>query len=256
MNKHFTEIDSTNAEMHRMMREDVENFSYITADYQTAGRGQVGNTWESEPNANLLYSVLVKPAELDVRRQFYLSMAVSVAIVEGIETAVGQKISELHIKWPNDIYYKYYKLGGILIENSLRNHLIASSIIGLGLNVNQREFVSDAPNPISLCHIVEQPPKPAEIAEKITESLKNWMPRVDMEDWPTIVNAYMSRLYRFDGKLHTFSADNQEFEATIKHIEPDGRLVLQMGNGEHKSFYFKEVEYINPVATEYKRSNK
>ncbi len=246
MNKHFSEIDSTNAEMHRWLNsgDKVDNYSYITADFQTTGRGQVGNTWESEPQANLLLTAVVRPQELDVHKQFYLSMAVSLAIVEAIEAVINQRLSNIHIKWPNDIYYKNYKLGGILIENSLQEHFIRNSIIGLGLNVNQREFHSDAPNPISLASITEKNWNTADFATSIIDSLKRWIPRVDMEDWPYIVTAYMSRLYLYDGKMHPFCADGVAFEAQIKRIETDGRLVLSTSDGTEKSFFFKEVEYV------------
>ncbi|MBE6340063.1 MAG: biotin--[acetyl-CoA-carboxylase] ligase [Bacteroidales bacterium] len=246
MNKHFAEIDSTNAEMHRWLGsgEVVNSYSYITADFQSAGRGQVGNKWESEPKANLLFSAVVKPNDLEVHKQFYLSMAISLAIVDGIEHVLGGRLAEMHIKWPNDIYYKNGKLGGILIENTLSNRYITTSIIGLGLNVNQREFYGDAPNPISLLNITGKTWPVEDFAKSIIESLKSWIPRVDIEDWTHIVGMYMSRLYRYDGQPHTFCADGVTFDATIKRIEPDGRMVLATSNGNELKFFFKEVEYV------------
>ncbi|MDO8928149.1 MAG: biotin--[acetyl-CoA-carboxylase] ligase, partial [Bacteroidota bacterium] len=119
---------------------------------QTAGRGQLKNFWESEPGKNLTFSIVVFPDFLDIRRQFMLSKVVTL----GIYTALGKYVDKLRIKWPNDIYAGDQKLGGILIENSIMYSSIKSSVIGIGINVNQTDFKSNAPNPVSLKNLTNQ----------------------------------------------------------------------------------------------------
>ena len=148
---HIAETDSTN----RWLREyepptDAPGQPLVVwADYQTAGKGQGTNRWESERDKNLLFSILYHPLHIQANRQFTISMAISLAIVDALE----QQIGDVCIKWPNDIYWRNAKIGGILIENRLLGQTIKDSVIGVGLNVNQRQFKSDAPNPISLWQI-------------------------------------------------------------------------------------------------------
>ena len=145
---HIDETESTN----QWLKEHGEDDMVVVADYQTAGRGCGTNTWESERGQNLLFSVLLHPKQVVASRQFHISMAVSVAICEAVEQFIG----DVSIKWPNDIYWRDGKLGGILIEHTLQGSGIKDSIIGVGLNVNQRQFTSDAPNPVSLWQICGQ----------------------------------------------------------------------------------------------------
>ena len=146
---HIDETDSTN----RWLREQGgEEDMVVWADFQTAGRGQGTNKWESEQGKNLLFSILLHPKDIPANKQFAISMQVSLAICE----ALGERIGDLSIKWPNDIYWRNAKICGILIENRLQGSRIRDSIIGVGLNVNQRQFHSDAPNPVSLWQICEQ----------------------------------------------------------------------------------------------------
>ncbi len=146
---HIDETDSTN----RWLREQGgEEDVVVWADYQTAGKGQGTNSWESERGKNLTFSVLLHPQDIPANKQFSISMLVSLALCE----ALGQHIGDLSIKWPNDIYWRNAKIAGILIEHRISGSLIRDSIIGIGLNVNQRHFLSDAPNPVSLWQICEQ----------------------------------------------------------------------------------------------------
>ena len=141
---HIDETDSTNRYL-----KGVKEGNVVVADYQTSGRGCGTNTWESERGKNMLFSVMIHPVQLPVQRQFHISMAISLAIVEALE----QQIGDVSIKWPNDIYWRNAKICGILIENTLQGNRIKDSVIGVGLNVNQRAFHSDAPNPVSLWQI-------------------------------------------------------------------------------------------------------
>ncbi len=237
---HFSQIDSTNNLLRTLIASgEADHLTYVTADYQTSGRGQIGNTWESEAGKNLLLSVALFPKDLDVHRHFSLSMAVSVAIVEAIET---QGVT-LKLKWPNDVYYGDKKLGGILIENNIVSSQISSSIVGLGLNVNQEIFRSDAPNPISLKNILKIETDVKKIGVLIVENIGKWMERVDDRRYD-IKQKYMSYLYRFDGKYYRFLDAQGEFVARIVDVEVDGHLVLEDEGGNVRRYLFKEVSYL------------
>ena len=147
---HLEETDSTNKYLNELCNKQcVEELTTITADFQTSGRGQRGNSWESEAGQNLMFSFVLYPTFLKARRQFLLSQIISLAIKEELE----RYVSNISIKWPNDIYWKDKKICGMLIENDLTGVHISRSITGIGINVNQETFCSDAPNPVSLKQI-------------------------------------------------------------------------------------------------------
>jgi BirA family biotin operon repressor/biotin-[acetyl-CoA-carboxylase] ligase len=139
--------DSTNEYSKKLIKKGpVEEGTVILADFQTKGKGQKDGYWESEKGKNLTFSIILYPNFLDIQKQFYLSMSISIGIVEFLShLSVKSKI-----KWPNDICINNKKVAGILIENSIKRNIISSSIIGIGINVNQTEFKSSAPNPTSL----------------------------------------------------------------------------------------------------------
>ena len=150
---HIDETDSTNRWLKsQQLTANSQKAIAVCAEYQTAGRGCGTNRWESERGKNLLFSLLLHPEQIHASKQFHISMVISLAITE----ALGQYIGNLSIKWPNDIYWKNGKLAGILIENTLQGTMIKDCIIGVGLNVNQQHFRSDAPNPVSLWQICER----------------------------------------------------------------------------------------------------
>ena len=202
----------------------------VVADYQTAGRGCGTNRWESERGKNLLFSLLIHPEDLPANKQFQISMAISLAIVD----ALGQLVGDLSIKWPNDIYWRNGKLAGILIENTLKGNLIKESIIGVGLNVNQREFHSDAPNPVSLWQITGQETDREQL-------LKDILQRLDSGGGSK--NRYMQMLYRRKG-FHPYTDKNGVFMAQMTGVEDDGHLLLLDDNGKQRRYAFKEVQFI------------
>ncbi len=141
---------STNVLCWKMLKErDIPEGFVVVADYQTAGKGQAGNSWESARGKNLLFSIVLYPHHIPIEEQFLISQAVSV----GIKNVLDTVSDDITIKWPNDMYWKDSKLAGILIETSLFRGKISKAVIGVGLNVNQTEFFSDAPHPISLKQI-------------------------------------------------------------------------------------------------------
>ena len=160
------EVGSTSTYL-RENRADAPHATVVAARSQTAGRGQRGNSWEAEPGRNLTFSMLLRPRGVDARTQYAVSEAVATAIVTVLRRYVPDS-DHLTVKWPNDIYYTDSKLCGILIECSLSGLTIDRAVAGVGINVNQTEFRSDAPNPISLRQITgrEYPLEPllAEVA--------------------------------------------------------------------------------------------
>ena len=161
-------------------------------------------------------------------------MATSLAICE----ALGQYIGDIAIKWPNDIYWRNGKIGGILIENTLQGTVIRDSVIGVGLNVNQRVFHSDAPNPVSLWQICECETDREQLLKDILQAFDRMIGNL-----PVIREHYLSLLYRRQG-YHPYVDKNGAFMAEIVTVEDDGHLVLRDDNGKERRYAFKEVQFI------------
>ena len=146
------QLSSTNDYLAQLCKDNkAKEFYTVLADSQTKGKGQRGNHWESEAGKNLTFSIVLYPTALEVKKHFCLSMLAALSCIE----ALGAYTDGFSIKWPNDIYWKDKKIGGILIENELEGGYIVQSIIGIGLNINQEVFYSNAPNPVSLKQILD-----------------------------------------------------------------------------------------------------
>ena len=226
---HIDETDSTNRWLKAHTTE--ENMAVVT-DFQTAGRGCGTNTWESERGKNLLFSLLIHPVEVPVAKQFRISMAISLAILDALE----QHIGDVSIKWPNDIYWRNGKLGGILIENRLQGGCIKDCIIGVGLNVNQETFRSNAPNPVSLKQIHG-------LETDCEQLLADILQRFDAYLQQDLKARYLSRLYRRKG-FHPYADKDGAFMAEIIDVEDDGHLLLRDDNGQDRRYAFKEVSFV------------
>jgi BirA family transcriptional regulator, biotin operon repressor / biotin---[acetyl-CoA-carboxylase] ligase len=231
------ETHSTNDLLRQRLRsERLPEGTIISTDFQTDGKGQVGNTWESEAGKNLLFSMVLYPVHIEIEKQFIISQIVSLAIKNTLELYT----SDICIKWPNDIYWKDKKIAGILIENSLQKGKIQFCIIGIGLNVNQTEFKSDAPNPISLSQINAREYDREKILLQISSSILELYAN---GDFTNIQTNYFDSLYRNKG-WHSFRAENEIFEARIAAIKADGMLELKLRDESVRGFYFKEVEFV------------
>ena len=201
---------------------------FIYAGYQTAGRGQTGNSWESEADKNLLCSILLPPN----KNLYFLNIAVGVALLQ----VIGEDFT---IKWPNDIYWQNKKVAGILVENAIIGNEIRYSIAGIGLNVNQTTFVSDAPNPISLKQIRGQEYDIERLMNQLLEQVQN----VLSEPEETIWSYYKAHLYRREG-FWPYEDKNGIFEAAIQDVLPTGEIVLRDTNGQIRQYEFKQIKYI------------
>lgn len=284
------EIDSTNSELQRRIS-DFDNLSVLAAVNQTAGRGQRGNSWLVRPGENLTFSMLLKFAlpsphgssstsqgsdfsprptsvlfpdktlaslhcpsaadglygSLPATAQFSISRAISLALIDYLDS----KEVRAEIKWPNDIYVRGKKICGVLIENSLSGAFVASSIVGIGFNMNQREFPPHLINPVSLSIIKGKTFSTHEELEILCDCLVSRLRPFSLsgEERSGIIenqaNEYVSRLYRL-GESYDYvdCSDGSVFKGEIIGTTPEGKLKVKRKDGTVKEFAFKEISYI------------
>ena len=217
------------------------NDTFIRAGYQTAGRGQTGNGWESEEGKNLLCSILLPPR----KNLFELNVVTAVAV----QRTLG---SGYTIKWPNDIYWQDKKIAGILIENAIIGNELKYSIAGIGLNVNQTEWQSDAPNPISLKQITGE----EHDLDELMCALMRVINKVLEEPKEAVWDYYKAHLYRKDGfwpfverpvstaPTMNAQATTDAFMAHIEDVLPTGEIVLRDENNQQRIYHFKQIRYV------------
>ena len=242
-NKNFiflTEVESTNNYAnHLVLSKAADEGTVVLAQHQKKGRGQQGNSWESEAGKNLLASFILFPEFLTAANQFYLSKIISLALVDFLKP----ETENVTVKWPNDIYIQNRKVAGILIENSVKGRFLSSSIIGIGLNLNQLEFVSDAPNPVSLKQITAKNYDVEKVAVQIWEHFNIWYGKLQTGHFKEIDTAYFKTLFR-GNEWSLFSKQGKFFEAKIIGIGEFGQLILEARNGTISKYMFKEVEFV------------
>lgn len=236
---HIDETDSTN----RWLRDNgqtVEDNSpgavlVVTAEHQTAGKGCGSNSWESERGKNLTFSMMTHPEQIPASRQWQISEIVSVALCEALEPYMDGR--QVEIKWPNDIYYGARKLCGILIENRLQGGVIKDCIIGIGLNVNQETFLSDAPNPVSLKQIMGREIDRDDLLWSFLQSF------LDVSLRESCSSFYRERLFR-KGERAVYKDKTGSFMGTLIDVTSDGHLILQDADGKKRVYAFKEVQFV------------
>lgn len=234
------QVDSTNNYAKQLIEEGTGEGTAVLSQFQSMGKGQAGNSWESEEGKNLLCSLILYPEFLPAEKQFQLSKIISLSIAEFL----AAEVSGVKIKWPNDVYVGDMKIGGILIENSIIGMTLSSSVLGFGLNLNQMEFHSPAPNPVSLIQLTQKQYGPEQVYQQIAENLNRWYNVLkESTGSEQIDNAYWSSLYRADG-WYNFSAGDKQFSARITGIGNLGQLQLEKKDGSVQEFMFKEVEFI------------
>jgi BirA family biotin operon repressor/biotin-[acetyl-CoA-carboxylase] ligase len=236
---YLDETVSTNNYLREYLKkEPLPEGSVIIAEYQTGGRGQTGNSWESSPGKNLLFSLVLYPECIAPNQQFALSQIASLAVKETLDAYTNH----ISIKWPNDIYRQNKKICGILIENDLTGTTIHRSLIGIGINLNQTVFESDAPNPVSLTRITGKVYDKRDVLNRFLRIFYAYYLLILQEKFTEIKDAYMQALYRKEG-YHPFSDPEGPFLAHIYDIETTGHLLLQLENGEIRRYAFKEVSW-------------
>ncbi len=242
---HFDELASTNVYLYDKMTEktDISDIVVVAA-HQTAGRGMDKNRWESEAGKNLLFSIALNVNFLEASNQFKISQAVSVAIVEILSQFIDNQ--QLFIKWPNDIYFGDKKLAGMLIQNTIEGRMMGTSIIGIGLNVNQLEFSKDIPNPISMKMITGEEYDLERLLNLLIVNIKDAIGSLRLEENHDNINQkYILKSYRF-GKWTDYVYQNQVKTLKINGFDKYGRLLLSDKEGAEIVCDVKELQFFPP----------
>ena len=242
-------VDSTNSFVRSMLQEEgtghvisahsLPGFTLVVADDQTKGRGQQGNSWETEKGKNLTFSLLCHPDFILASRQWLLSQCMAVAI----QQALSQFVEGVEVKWPNDIYVGDQKISGTLIECDLLGKHISNCIIGVGININQTVFRSDAPNPSSLQLLTGKEYDREEVLSALLQHFQYFYSLLQEGQEDTIRQLYNQHLYRREG-FHRYRDVRGEFMAEIDDIEPTGHLRLRFEDGKVVRYELKEVQFI------------
>ncbi len=234
-------IDSTNDFLKQLSAtKTIKNFTVVTAKSQTKGKGQMGSKWESEYDKNLIISILINNFIDDVHEIFNINILVSLAVIKALET---EKIPKLSIKWPNDIMADNKKIGGILIENIIKTDKKITSIIGIGLNVNQIYF-ENLPQASSIALILEKNVNRDGILENIINNLKSLINKISNQDFHLLGNQYKNYLYKFGVPCVFENTANQKFMGIIQDVSQDGKLCVLMEDDTVKEFNIKEIKMI------------
>jgi len=233
-------VDSTNNyATKRLVSENWIEGTIVLAGEQTRGKGQMTNSWESEKGKNLLASIVLYPNSIQVQNQFEISKVVALAVYD----VVSHYIDKVSIKWPNDIYAGDKKISGILIENAIIGNKISWVVAGVGLNINQIQFRSNAPNPVSLSMITDCEYDLNEIVTLFQHSINRWYNLLSDNATAIIDNTFLDRMYRF-GKEAPFRDDEGTFTGTILGVNDLGQLMIEKQNGLVSTYSFKEVVFL------------
>lgn len=236
----LNETDSTNNYANGLITEGTAvNGSVVLSHYQKSGRGQRGNTWESDPGKNLLASIILFPAFLPPGKQFYLSKIASLALYD----LLVKHTQGVIVKWPNDIYVGKKKIAGILIETSILGNQFHSAISGIGLNLNQEKFSAKLPNPVSLKLITGKNFNIKETALQLREIFMKWYQKLENGCTAEIDDTYHRNLFRIN-EWAVFQKNGNCFEARILGTGEYGQLILEDRSGNQTSYMFKEVEFV------------
>ncbi len=242
--KWFETIDSTNSEALRQMSQS-DDFTLFAAQYQTSGRGQKGTSWESAQGKNLTFSIILKDNSITAENQFVIAKIITI----GIKRYLKSRGVEARIKWPNDIYAGDKKICGILIEHFLSGDTLSGSIVGIGLNLNQDSFDSDAPNPVSLKNITgnnyDIKVELEALAGNIHELYYPYVNFGSVSEEGRLDREYYESLYRLE-EFHKYkeTPSGEIIEARITGIDRNSCLILQKRDGSVNKYHFKEIGYI------------
>lgn len=232
-------VDSTNNYAAKeLLTKSLNEGTVFVAACQQAGRGTGVASWESATGLNLTFSVVLYPKQVPISRQFFISKAISL----GVADFLSHYVKGVSIKWPNDIYVGDKKIAGILIETAITGGKFSRAIVGIGLNINQEVFVSDAPNPVSLKNLTGESYDLTVLLKDLCENLDKRYSSLVRGGFASIHSDYQELLYK-RGLWARYSADEEEFDGMILEVEPDGRLLIETREGEVKRFLFKEVVF-------------
>ncbi len=236
------ETESTNLYLKNLLLDQYpKEFTVITTDFQTKGRGQMGNSWNANRGENLLFSILIYPRMILANQQFVISQMIALSV----RNVLAMYADNITVKWPNDIYWNDKKIAGILIENNLQGTTIDSSVIGVGLNLNQKLFPEGLINPISLYLITGHEYDRDEMLDQILQEFINMYNELQQGERVEIEKKYFNNLYRAQG-YHWYQDADTKFRAEIIRVLPTGHLILRVFDEEHERMYaFKEIQFVN-----------
>ncbi len=238
----FKNIDSTNKYLQNLLEEGADiTDNIVVTDFQSSGKGQGRNVWESEACKNLLFSIALDMSYLKAENQFVLTQMVSVAMINVLKNYLPEE--HLFIKWPNDIYFKNKKIAGILIKNEIKGMMLGTSIIGIGLNVNQESFNENLPNPISMKMITGADYDLEKMLLAISCQLSAVSRQSKFNSQSSTANDYIKYLYRY--KQWSF----YQHEGTVKEMmiigyDQFGRLILKEKNDREVVCDLKEISFV------------
>ena len=233
------ECHSTNSLLNELNDQaELPEGTVVITDRQTAGRGQRGNSWVTEPGLNLTCSILLRPRFILAKDQFQLNMTVSLAVALALKGMIPLAIK---LKWPNDIFVGDKKIGGILIESQLHGNFLSSSIVGIGINVNQRQFMH--PNASSLANFTGLTFELNAIFQKLMECLDAGYLDLRERNTPFLKQRYLEAMYKFR-EPQLFEARGENFTGIIHDVDDQGKLCVE-SKGYTQSFSFKEVKFLH-----------
>lgn len=239
--RHLDEVSSTNDYLRSYA--PSADITVVSADFQTKGRGQMGNTWVSNPGENALFSVLVCPENLKATDGFILSQAMALSIKEELDLY----LEGVCIKWPNDIYVNGEKICGTLIENSLMGKNVGRSVIGSGINVNQTDFPDGlAAPPTSLRLHTGKTMSPSDLIRAVVLRFADYYAEIQQGHYDRIRELYHRSMY-LRGERHCFRDGEGMFMGTISHVETDGRIIIVDTEGRARRYAFKQVKLVRTI---------
>jgi BirA family biotin operon repressor/biotin-[acetyl-CoA-carboxylase] ligase len=234
-------IDSTNAYLKKLSEhKSIENFTVVTANHQTNGRGQLGTSWISEKGKNLTFSILIGFETFKISNQFYLSMAISLAVMYSVKKLVKVPVS---IKWPNDILAEKDKIAGILIENSLNGHLVKKSIIGIGLNVNQKIFSKSIQNANSLSNLTGNEFNRDDLLQEILKSIEYFVHFIFNKEFKKLKKMYIASLYKYHKPTMFQDTNKNVFLGKIVDVSNEGKLIIALEDETTRKYNLKEIQF-------------
>ena len=234
-------LESTNEFVLGSLKERKFNEGTIViAGFQTHGEGMGENRWESEKDKNLLLSLVLKPVFLEPAHQFYLNKFASLAVYDFVKHVLPDK--NVTVKWPNDVYIDDKKVAGILINNTIIGKHFEYVVLGIGLNINQKTFKSDAPNPVSLIHHTNKELNLEECLQSLLHYLNSRYEQLKVEKSQSLDGDYLNVLYRYQN-WSEFKTENRTFKGRITGITEYGQLQIEEESGKIQEYDFKTVEF-------------
>jgi BirA family transcriptional regulator, biotin operon repressor / biotin---[acetyl-CoA-carboxylase] ligase len=232
-------VDSTNNYAMEKVHAGLASHGMVWfAQEQTAGKGQRGKSWKTEPGKNIAMSLVLEPRQLNARQQFYLSAAVALACFDLFSAYAGD---ETRIKWPNDLFWRDRKAGGVLIENVFHGKKWKWAVAGIGININQVKFDRSIKKPVSLRQITGKEFNTITLAKELHSFLMKAIDGLDVGSEKMLIKRYNEHLFRLNEKI-VLKKGNEKFETVIKGVNSEGKLLTT--DLEERQFDFGEVEWM------------